>query len=82
MGDDYIIPNDDRLNFLVVFFFLNNVGYCGSVVGFRGVVVSGGWFLLWKWFAGWFWVLSCCLLGRGLTMEGFLGGRSCDRYKV
>ena len=76
MGNDYIIPDDDMLNLSIVFFFLNTIGYCGSVVGFGGLVVSGGWILLWKWFGRWFWVLPCCLSGCGLTMEGFLGGRS------
>ena len=52
VGDDYIILDDDRLTFLVVFFFMKIVGYYGLVVGFGGVVVRGGWFLLWKWFWG------------------------------
>ena len=51
-GDDYIILDDKKLTFSIVFFYMKTVGYYGLVVGFGGVVVRGGWVLLWKWFGG------------------------------
>ena len=51
-SDDYIILDDEKLTFSIVFFYMKTVGYYGLVVGFGGVVVRGGWVFLWKWFGG------------------------------